>query len=56
MSVSVESVRELAKAVWPQIDWTSARLEQGAFHDVLVAQEVVARIARSRFAADSPMM
>lgn len=28
-------------------------IEQGAFHDVLIAEEVVARVSRSRFAADA---
>jgi aminoglycoside phosphotransferase (APT) family kinase protein len=47
----VDEVRAEASAAWPELDWSSAVLKQGAFHDVLVGEHVVARISRSRFAA-----
>lgn len=53
MERSVERMRQEAAAVWPDVDWGTAMLEQGAFHDVLIAQDVVARVSRSRFAADA---
>lgn len=46
-------VRKEAASIWPDVDWSDAVLERGAFHDVLIAASVVARLSRSRFAADA---
>ncbi|MFB9904026.1 aminoglycoside phosphotransferase family protein [Allokutzneria oryzae] len=40
----VESTVDHASACWPEHDWPAARYRHGAFHDVLVLPEVVARI------------
>ena len=40
----VESTKDLAAACWPEHDWSAARYRHGAFHDVLVLPEVVARV------------
>jgi len=50
-----DAVRQRLWALWPQFNWHGARYDRGAFHDVFIiaAANVVARITRSRFAADA---
>ncbi len=50
-----DGVRQRVSTLWPQFDWQDARFDRGAFHDVFIleASNVVARISRSRFAADA---
>ena len=52
---ALDSVRRHLSTLWPEFDWNAARYDRGAFHDVLIieAADVVARISRSKFAADA---
>lgn len=46
MSSHVASPAEAAEALWPEVDWSRAVELRGAFHDVVVAADGVARLSR----------
>jgi hypothetical protein len=46
VSEPVAATRAWVAAAWPDRAWAAARVRHGAFHDVMVAADCVARVAR----------